>query len=1737
MRATDSLTLSAGLRAVPGNLLWTVFAWAALTWMLLLHPAPAAAVSLNSSATFSKFFPTPSSTSSSTSASTSFSSSPSSTCDPNTATCFATPTCPGWQQELGECSSGGSPHDGGSCAAPASGRPGCSGAGNPINLITGNKYQQEVDVPKLPGVLGLMLSREYNSLSTHVGVMGGGWHMSYETMLYDFGGQLQIVQPDGQRLMFRRGMGSGVVLCTSPQPEDGQVSVVADTPGHITYSWRWPDGRVLVFGTRAGSGGSSRGSSSGDANSGHLLQSITAPGGEQLSLNYSPQGELVQVRDPQSRTLNFIYDAHGVLRAIDTPVGRFEYTFDAKRRLVQVAHRTSPDTAPDRTRVYHYESRYNGGHEHALTGISVRSVDPATHRMVEQRLSTYAYGSDGLAILTTKGEPRRLKDGRPVEGTGIEQVDVAYLNKALPTEGRVDASGEVQPRQLGHTVLTNSLGQKTEVLSAIVAGHYRLVQMTGPGCSTCGPANMHYTYNAAGQRLRAIRLDGQGRALDAEVTEYDGHGRVVRIGLQADAGGKHPATRWWRRYEYTDIRAADGSVALAAQPSLIAEPSVVSGQEHVRRFTYTAIGQPERVVEEGFSPIDDHGLPMPAGMAITRTTIYRYTKIGSRTLLAEIDGPLAHMEHVAGSAGSVLGADVVRLSYDARGDFMTELDMPMGLRQRFRHDETTGRLMEEVDADGVVTRYGYAAGGEVATTERAGQRVVREFDALGRVVRVSDAPGRGITLQYDAGNRVVAVIDFQGYKAETTFDTEDGARRSALYEPGKALPLRATYRWFDDQRRLVRQLSPDGHLDTWRYGHGGQGGQGGQAVVHVDGEDVLHLDTRNAFTGTGAHIDLAPDGMVRASLALTRAVLVLRGLDNTRRDDFGRTVAAVLPGQGARTWTYDAGDRVREFRRFDRLTHLDETQRYTYDAAGRLTAHVTTDHAGRVIQTVTRRYEGTRLVEESDAAQTRRFTYDGAGRLDRTELAFKDDQGHVAWTTILRTRFDTTGEVAERVLADGSTMRLRHREDTHAAERITLRSPFWSRVSDRVLVWLPNALASRVRDWLPEQTVAADIVFHPYDGITGYRLGNGLKVRKAFDIAGRVTALMTAGKGSDLRDTADETLHYDGGPQVRAIERPGIVPAAYVYDGFGALHTPDSPRPMTASLVKTPTGELDEAEPAAARMDTLGRIVDDGRLRYTYTPDGQVETIKHPDGTLVARYRYDADGHRVGKTLASGETTWIVWQGDHLVAEVAGSGPYRGEVLTQYLYLGSEGRLLPIAKIDGAHAAGNATGTERLLFIHADYRGQPLAMTDANRHVVWRGRPDVWGYVSPDAAPQAAVLNLRLPGQYFDAETGLYDNGHRSYDPRPDSPMHGRYLSPDPLGFPNGPDAYVYGGGDPVNNTDAMGLYESDIHYYMTFVLALAAGADYDRARTIALADQNVDENPLTRPINPHAKYENVTDNAGAIRRLLSYHFTLDESQLDKNNDGLVSPQGYGSPPDSTDINDPLTQDALKGHNDQLQRLLDASSISKHSELSSNCAARDQLFGEFLHAFEDTFAHRDATNQVYAINKGFGHASGGNDPDFTYSKDPTYQGRDEIVEQRIWSVRPVRTERAELETYDQLKSYLGTGSTPRASFDSISSMLEQFNAIHESEEDGNTVPFSLKLQKLQALIDPWHVRDGSGTDVKLSDFDSGGFDKKLAETNRTQNLCSGTTWLNQMDYPGTILPSQCAAHFAQQAAP
>jgi RHS repeat-associated protein len=129
----------------------------------------------------------------------------------------------------------------------------------------------------------------------------------------------------------------------------------------------------------------------------------------------------------------------------------------------------------------------------------------------------------------------------------------------------------------------------------------------------------------------------------------------------------------------------------------------------------------------------------------------------------------------------------------------------------------------------------------------------------------------------------------------------------------------------------------------------------------------------------------------------------------------------------------------------------------------------------------------------------------------------------------------------------------------------------------------------------------------------------------------------------------------------------------------------------------------------------------------------------------------------------------------------------------------------PVAQVEVHKNAKGKLLVKDIIYLVADHLNTPRFGTDANAQVVWRWEGDAFGDTKTDNDPdddgKNVTVNLRFPGQYFDAETGLHYNWHRYYDPKT-----GRYISSDPIGLIAGLNTYAYVANNPLMRTDRMGL-------------------------------------------------------------------------------------------------------------------------------------------------------------------------------------------------------------------------------------------------------------------------------------------------------------------------------------------
>ena len=207
------------------------------------------------------------------------------------------------------------------------------------------------------------------------------------------------------------------------------------------------------------------------------------------------------------------------------------------------------------------------------------------------------------------------------------------------------------------------------------------------------------------------------------------------------------------------------------------------------------------------------------------------------------------------------------------------------------------------------------------------------------------------------------------------------------------------------------------------------------------------------------------------------------------------------------------------------------------------------------------------------------------------------------------------------------------------------------------------------------------------------------------------------------------------------------------------------------------------AEAKTYSYDGHGNIVSDGTKTFVYNQNNRLVQVKQGE-TVLGEYFYDAFGRRVKKVVSGIVTVYHYDIAGNLIAETTWGGTPSRDIV----YLNDERVAM---KLYGYQAGW-------YYFIN-DHLGTPQKIVNESGEVVWAGFYQPFGKAW--AYPADIINNFRFPGQYYDAETGLYYNWHRYYDPDT-----GRYITADPIGLEGGINLYVYVTDNPVNDTDLSGF-------------------------------------------------------------------------------------------------------------------------------------------------------------------------------------------------------------------------------------------------------------------------------------------------------------------------------------------
>lgn len=789
----------------------------------------------------------------------------------------------------------------------------------------------------------------------------------------------------------------------------------------------------------------------------------------------------------------------------------------------------------------------------------------------------------------------------------------------------------------------------------------------------------------------------------------------------------------------------------------------------------------------------------------------------------------------------------------------TDLVEPLNNQTVTRYFNDQGRTVQVIDQLGHATLNDYDGEQRLTTqTLPEGNRLEYEYDAKHNVTRITAHPKPGSMLApiveqftyHPTWNRVETATDPRGNVTTNTYNAANGNLLTVAQPPvGSPTPTAPTTVFtYNGRGQILTVTDPTNKVTRNVYGDAvkpeltsvieDDGGLNLTSVFQYDAVgNLTHVtDPRNNTTVTAYDNERRPilvtapapfnfqtetiydaDGRVKEVRRQTGDAITPWQVTQTTYTVFGEPATVTEPGGHVTTYDYDELDRVRQ------VTDAEgRIVRTVYDAVGRVAEQrevpdILTPAVDRPF--VSYNYSDNGQVETLSDGNNNRTTYahDGFDRLTRTtfpDMSFEeltlDAAGNVltrqtrggdsfTYTYDALNRLDTEDvpyslvdidydyDLAGRLTAvtdeNGTIM---HAYDS--AKRLqTVTRPDMKAVSYQY-----DANGNRTRLTWPD----AYYVTYDYDElnrITHIR-ENGLTPLASYhyDALSRPTTVT-------YNNGAGASVTYDWQPDDNDLDGIG-----HAFDG-GASVTFDylynNVNQRTSLIVSDdqylwrPTNALDDVYvPNSLNQygmiagftlsyDANGNLTGDGTNTYTFDAKNRLITATTQSGS--ASYVYDAFDRRVAKTVGA-ITTKFLLDGLMEIAEYDGADT----ALRRYVY--GPGMTAPIAEI-------SAAGAKR--FLHGDAIGSIVAVTDDLGAVAHS-----YGYGPYGEITDLTGTTFRYTGQRLDPETGLYYFRARYYNA-----AIGRFLSPDPVGYFDGPNVYVYVGNDPLNFIDPTGLLKETV--------------------------------------------------------------------------------------------------------------------------------------------------------------------------------------------------------------------------------------------------------------------------------------------------------------------------------------
>jgi RHS repeat-associated protein len=1228
---------------------------------------------------------------------------------------------------------------------------GCTLLANPINVATGNKYEYEVD-----GTFGdVVIARSYNSDGQARGAnLGVNWLSDLDRSIYYAVSNnnvptATVLRPDGRELAFTKTSGvwqaDADIASTLTEIDNGTTIAGwtlfdADARRYESYSFT---GALLSI-----SDGS------------HTLESLSYTAGGELSSSGAalPGGLIRTVTDAFGRSATLGYDDAQRLVSVTLPdAGQIAYSYNTSNYLTSV---TYPD---GRVRQYLYDESGLGtgapGTAGRLTGI----IDENN-----ARYATFGYQSDGRAISTQ-------------HGSGAQLLTVSYVSSGI-------SANITFPTGVSATLsFDNSQGTMKFSGSNVPCG------------AACGQTSKTQTFDANGYPASAVDFND-----NSSVTTYSPAGLLTqKVEAQGQAAQRTTSITW-----NTTLRVPLTRTVLDNDGNTVAYDS----------WVYSTFGQAtarcsaDPLVTGATSYTCGGSADAPAGVRQSR---YTYCTSVDTTqcplvgLLLSVDGPRTDVSDTT-SYSYYLGTDESGCGTPGgachRAGDLYQVTNALGQVTTYVAYDKNGRVVRQSNTNGVISDLTYSPRGWLLTrTVRAnadgsasgGDAVTAiGYTPYGAVASIHDADGVTASYTYDAAHRLTDITDALGDRIHYTLDAAGNKTQEQTFDPSGTVrrTLSRAYNTLGQLTQVTDGLSHAvfnaGYTDSYDANGNLVHTADALGVQRKQGYDGLNrlISTIDNYNGTDTATQNTQSVFAYDANDHLEGVGDPDGLNTTYSyDGFGNATGVQSPDTGGTTYAYDAAGNVTQ-----RTDAKGVVSNSTYDALNRRTATTYADGTLNVAygydepNSVTgcpTSYPIGRLTRIIETAVTTVYCYDAHGNVTRKSQT----QGTV--TDVTTYGYTLADRLASTLTPAGTSIQY-SRDAAGRISGVTALPPGTSGAGTGNVVTAINYL--------------------PFGPIASYTLGNGQTITRTYDANYALTDIVSPALNLHFaRDAmgniaalgnapganpATETYSYDPLYRLTGLtDGNGNVEEAYTYNKTGdRLSKTASGLATGVYTYQTGTHHLASIGNASRAYDpngnTTGSVVGGDTFGFGYNGRNRM-TVAQRNGSTVGTYTYNALGQRTAKmaTLPVAINERFAYnEGSQLLGEYGNSS-------RDYIWLGD----LPVATVD------TASGISSVNYVHADGMSTPRAITDATGASIWQLAYK--GNAFDEQQPSSASVysyNLRFPGQYYDAESGLSNWGYRSYEA-----AMGRSPQSDPIGLFGGqPSTYAYVDSQPLTYEDLLGL-------------------------------------------------------------------------------------------------------------------------------------------------------------------------------------------------------------------------------------------------------------------------------------------------------------------------------------------